>query len=222
MKTNRKAAEEFIYKVMSRLDPSGKNTKRYKDFFSKMSNEEFHQYMLNIKNKKDVLVFYSSNMSDKLRMDDALALAKELGVLVCEKLRIKDPATGKYFTTPFPYPILQVPIRRFSQFADHKFSVAEGDSKIDALTGQVVKPDKAGSISQVEVQALYARGLTNTITELIKYRGGDVAAYAEYKRELEEQGRTSVEKETNSVARSAITFDMLYSGAHIESNASGV
>jgi hypothetical protein len=85
-----------------------------------------------------------------------------------------------------------------------------------------MKPDQASSLSQVEVQTLYARGLTNSILELIKYRGGDLTAMSDYKRELEEQGQTSVAKDTGSIVRSAVILDVLLSGVHIESNISGL
>lgn len=221
MNERRKQAEAYIYKVMNTLDPTGKNTTRYKNMFAKMSDKEFHTYMTNIKEKKDVLVLYSANMTDKLKMDNLLASARELGIELCQRIRMYDAPTDTYYYTANKYLVLQMPVRRFSQFIDHKLSVAESDKRIDMLTGQVVKPDKAGSISQVEIQALHARGLDTTILELIKYRGGDVVAYAEFKRELEESGRTHVSRETGSIVRSAVVFDSLYSGAHIESNASG-
>ena len=57
---------------------------------------------------------------------------------------------------------------------------------------------------------------------MIKFRGGDVVAFSEFKRELEEQGSTSIGRETGSLVRSAVVLDVLFSGMHIESNASGV
>ena len=222
MNDRRKEAENYIYKIMDMLDPSGKNTKRYKNWFKNLSDKDFDTYMSNIRDKKDTLTLYSANITDKANMDNFIACAHKLGIELCQHIRIYDAPTNTYYTTPNKYLVLQVPVRRFSQFLDHKLSVAESDKRVDILTGQVMKPDKAGSLSQVEVQALYARQLDTTITELMKYRGGDVVAYAEYKRELEEYGRTNVSKETGSKVRSAVIFDMMYSGAHIESNASGV
>ena len=100
-------------------------------------------------------------------------------------------------------------------------SIPEGDSKIDILSGQVIKPDKGAGISQVEIQALYARNLSSIITEMLKYRGGDVVALAEFKRELEEQGRTTIGRDTGSVSRSVVTVNNLLIGMHIESNITG-
>lgn len=50
----------------------------------------------------------------------------------------------------------------------------------------------------------------------------DVVAFAEFKRELEETGTTTVDRDTGTKVRSAVTLDVLYSGILIESNASGM
>ena len=77
---------------------------------------------------------------------------------------------------------------------------------------------RAGSISQVEVQALYAKNLKETIKELISIRGGDVVAQAEFTRELEETGRASGIKTSNSMPRSAVTLKELFAGILIDTN----
>lgn len=222
MTPKRKQVQDYILKLMDTMDPSGKNTKRYKNFFDNMSDKDFDEYMNNIKNKKDVLTFYSANVTDKVDIHNLTKAADMVGYKIFERIRMWDRPTQTYYLTPCKYMVVQLPIRRVSQFLDHKLSVAESDKRIDMLSGQVTKPDQAASISQVEVQALYARGLENTITELIKYRGGDVVAFAEYKRELEEQGSTTIGRETGSVTRSGVALDQLFAGCHLETNISGV
>lgn len=222
MNERRKKTQEYICAKFKKLDPTGRESKRYADFFATLNDKQFDEFMQDIRDGKEVLVFYHANAQDECYLDQWKETAKELGVKLFERLKLWDMATQSYYLTPLEYMILDIPVRRMSQFQDHKLSVAEGDSKIDMLTGQVIKPDKAGSIAQTEVQALYAHGLTKTITELLKYRGGDITAFAEYKRELEETGQTIVSRDTHSVPRSAVTLDVLMSGMHIESNASGV
>ena len=214
MTPKRKKAQERILAAMKDFDPTGTNTKFYEDLFSKLSDKEFDDYMKRIRDKQDVLAYYAPNMKTKTDVNDLIKLSHKYGVELFERIRMYDPLAETYYLT--------VPVRRFSQFIDHKLSVAEGDSRIDMLSGQVVKPDQAGTISQIEVQTLFSRGLTKTIRELIKFRGGDVVAFGEFKRELEEQGSSSIDVETGSVARSAVTMDVLFSGMHLESNISGV
>ena len=222
MTDKRKKVQEYILKHVGAMDPEGTNVKYYTDLFKKLSDAEFDTWMKNIKAGKDVLKFYSANVTNKLTVRTLADAAKDLGIELFERIRMWDEATQTYYLTPNKYFVVPMHVRRMSQFVDHKLSVAEGDHRIDLMSGQPVKPDQAGSISQVEIQTLFSRGLTNTILELIKYRGGDVVAFAEYKRELEEQGRTTVARNTGSVVRSAVIFDVLMSGVHIESNASGV
>lgn len=217
---NRKDAEEYILKFMKDFD-NGINYERYKNMFSKMSDKEFDSFMSDIRDKKEVLYVYSANAKDVLSIDHVLELAKKYNVEVFERIWMYDRSTESYYLTPHKYVVLQVPVRRMSQFIDHKLSVPEGDTKIDLLTGQVSREDAAGGLSQTEVQTLYARGFDKVITELMKFRGGDVTAYADFKRELEETGAATINKETNTTARASVIMDGLFAGMHIESNASG-
>lgn len=217
----RKAVEDYVIKYMDKLDKSGINSAKYKKMFSEMSDADFDAWMKILRDKKDCLVLWTPAIKVKLKMKDLLSVAKELNVKIFHRLKLWDNATGQYYLTPKEYAVLTMPVRRLSQFVDHKLSVAEGDQKIDMLSGQVMKPDQAGSISQTEVQTLYARGLTNTIKEIVKYRGGDVTAFAEFKRELEEQGSTTIARDTGSVPRAAVVLDSLFEGIMIQSNAAG-
>lgn len=223
MNPKRKKVQDYILSVIKQMDDvNGKNIAYYNDLFKKLSDKDFDDYMKRIRDKQDTLVFYAANMDAKLKVKDLVKTAKSIGLELFERIRMYDPVTDSYYLTPYKQMVVQCPVRKMIQFVDHKLSVAEGDSRIDSLSGQVCKPDQAASISQVEVQTLYARGLTKTIRELTKFRGGDVSAFGEFKRELEEQGSTSIGADTNSIPRSAVTLDTLYSGMLIESNASGL
>ena len=221
MNAKRKEVESYILKYMAKMDKSGTNVEKYQKMFADMDDKAFNTWMENLKNHKDVLVFWIPAMKVNPRVKDLLSICKELNIELFHRLKLWDPPTQSYFLTPLKFLVVDIPCRRMSQYVDHKLSVPEGDSKIDLLTGQVMKPDQAGSISQTEIQALYARGLTKTIKELLKYRGGDVTAFAEYKRQLEEQGSTTISQETGSVPRSAVVLDSLFEGIMIQSNASG-
>lgn len=222
MNAKRKAVQDKILSVVSKIDPSGKNVKFYTEMFDKMTDKDFDSYMVRIKNHEDVLFLYSANMVDHLSIPNLVKVAKETGVKLFERIRIYDRSSNSYYYTPKKYAILQIPIRRMVQFADHKLTVAEGDSRVDILTGQVVKPDAGARISEPESRILHAFGFKNTLRELNKFRGGDVVAFAEYKRELEETGMTTVDRDTGTKVRSAVAVDVYYSGIHIESNASGL
>ena len=222
MTPKRKKVQDRILSVVKDIDSTGTNTEYYTQLFAKLSDKDFDDYMKRIRDGEDVLVYYAPNMMCHNDINKLIALTHKYDVKLFERLRLYSVATNTYYYTPRKFLILQLPIRRFSQFVDHKLSVAEGDKRIDMLSGQVVKPDQASKISQIEVQTLFARGLKSTIREVTKFRGGDVVAFGEFKRELEEHGSATIAQDTGSVVRSAVTLDVLYSGMHIEANASGV
>lgn len=222
MTPKRKKVQDRILEIVNMVDKSGKNAKFYTDKFSKMSDKDFDDFMKRIRDHDDVLCIYCANMVDHLKVADVVKAAKKVNLEIFERIRMYDAATDSYYYTPNKFMVVQLPVRRLSQFADHKLSIPEGDSRIDMLTGQVVKPDQGAGLSEPEIRCLYAQGLKNTLRELVKFRGGDVVAFAEYKRELEENGQTTIDRDTGTKVRSSVTLDVYLSGMLIESNASGL
>lgn len=222
MNPKRKKVQDKILNIIKIMDPSNKNTKIYEEKFSKMDDKAFHEFMIRIRDRTEVLPIYAANGVDHIAINNLVKAAKTIKLELFERIRMYDQVNDIYYFTPHKLLVLKLPIRRTVQFIDHKLSVPEGDSRIDMLSGQVVKPDQAAAISEPETRVLYSHGLKSTLKELIKYRGGDVMAFAEYKRELEETGKTTVERDTGTKVRSAVTIDVLYSGMLIESNAAGV
>ena len=43
-KQTRKKMEDLIFNFFSKIDPSGKNTKKYKEFFGKMNDSQFQAF----------------------------------------------------------------------------------------------------------------------------------------------------------------------------------
>lgn len=211
--------ENKIIEIMDILDPSKDNSNRYKDIFSKMGDKEFEQFINDIKNKRIKLTLFAPNMSKFIQQEDCIKAADALNVKLFEKLEFKDKATGKYFLTPNEYMVLKLPIRRTRQFLMHKLSVAENDKKIDMLTGQVTGDDKASSLSFVEAQLLYARGLDKTLVEFMKVRGGDIHAFATFKQQLEESGMSKIEAlDPNTLPRSAVVMSAVLKSMYLDNN----
>lgn len=55
---NRKQVEEKIYKFFDIMDKTGLNTKKYKAKFSKMTDDQFHKYMINFLKDDDANFYY--------------------------------------------------------------------------------------------------------------------------------------------------------------------
>lgn len=222
MNDKRSKVEAYVLKYMDMIDPSGKNTQRWKAKFKAMSDTNFLQWINDLDTGETTIDIEIPNMVVNVDINNLIDCCKKLEIKLFTRLKLWDEPTQSYYYTSKKYIMLKLPIRRMAQFLDHKLAVPEGDSKIDTLSGQVMKPDQANSISQVEVQSLYARGLNATILELIKYRGGDTSAFAEYKRSIEETGKTTIAGDSNSITRSVVIFDVFFSGMQLETNASGI
>jgi len=219
MTPKRQKVEAYILKYFKKMEPSGYNEKRYKEMFAQMSDEQFHEWMIGFRDKKTKLAFYTPNLKVVLNVANLRDTAKELGIKLFEKMVITDKVTGLRYLTNQEYFIIRLPVRRTRQFLMHKLSVPESDKRLDALTGQVTKPDKASSISFVEAQFLHGRGLDRTILEFMKVRGGDIHAYAQFKQQLEETGIGSMDSlDENTVARSAVTLSTILKGMLLDNN----
>lgn len=219
MNAKRKKVEEYIYKYLTKLDPSGYNTKRRKEQFSQMSDREFDQWMKYLKEGKDKLPIETPNMKVVLRIEDCKKVCEELGIPICEKLKLWDPSTRRYFTTPYGYLILELPIRRVKQYLMDKMSVPDSDKTINPLSGQVTSGDKGSAISNVEAQTYDSKNLYKNLDELMTVRGGNLEAYSAFKSQLENTGSGRIsELDFTTGVRSVMMGQVLLESMHFDNN----
>ena len=79
MNAKRKKVEDLIYSIMDKLDPSGFNTQRRKEEFSKMSDKEFHHYMELLRDNKTKIPIEAPNMKVVLKQRNLIKAAEALG-----------------------------------------------------------------------------------------------------------------------------------------------
>ena len=213
---------KYVVESIAGIDPNGDNVKRYTDMFNKMSDKEFHQFMVNMRDGKWQFHLVIPNMTKKTPPANVIATAKKVGCELFHRLWLTDEGSGRKYLTRSKHVVLNLPVRRMQQYLDKKLSVSESDTSIDGLTGQVTGADRSSSITNPEIQALNSKGLNKTLSELVTVRGGDIGAYGEFKRSLEEQGDASLDAlESNSISRTAKVTEILLAGMHIESNLTG-
>lgn len=216
----RKKIEAHILQVMKLAEPKTLiNYNRYKEKFTKMSDQDFAEWMDNLDKGNIQVEIYSANMKNPLTTNDLFTAADYVGVEVMKRISIWDNAAKRYYTPKHAYPVLELPARRLKQYLEDKRSVPEGDSKLDAFTGQVVRPDKGSSVSPVEMQTYVQKGLHKSVIELMNIRGGNTEMYAAYKGALEESGNASLsELDVTSRARSVDVLKAYLAASHIENN----
>ena len=192
MAGNRAAATSFIVKYIGKLLPGSENASIWKTKLEGMSDKEFASFIDRLETGEDFLSIIAPNFSKtKLRIENNLAIAEELGHNFFQRLWIASTGDTPTYLTPIPYMVLDMPVFRAAQMLTKKISVPKHNRVIDALTGQPTGESKGGRVSYPEVQLCAASGLDNCMIELLKYRGGDIKGNAALSGMLGAYGKAS-------------------------------
>lgn len=179
--SNRKKAEEFILQFLHDIEPTNYNVELYKTIFKNMSDKDFDSYMKDIRDEKKYLVIFKPMYkANSITVENNLKIAEKYGLEFFEHLIFTNNPDVPDHKTPIKYLVIDLPYRRQSQTLDKKISLPDHNKVIDELTFQPTGESKGAKISYPELQVLIGMGLDNTISELIKYRGGDRGGFNAY------------------------------------------
>lgn len=210
---------DFICKLCDTMEPSGLNSKRYRQIIGQMNDKEFDQFMNYMKEGKWQLHLVAPNMIVNLQNEDLLKACDLIGLDLFQRVWMYDRATGRKYLTDNKYMFVKLPIRRQQQFLDEKISVPDNDRTIDGLTGQVTGDSRSCSITNPEIQILAARGLDKTMQELVNIRGGNIHGYSEFRRMLEENGEADLDMiDPNSRTRASVVGSKLLQSMMLDTN----
>lgn len=178
---NRAATESYILQFFKDIEPTGHNVEQYKKLFAKMSDKDFDEYMKGIRSGEKTLIVFKPMFKGKgITVENNLKIGEKYGVKLFERLVFSGDKNTPDHTTTIEYLVLDLPYRRQSQNIIKKISVPDDNKTIDQLTFQPTGASKGAKISYPELQVLIGMGLDNTISELIRYRGGDRGGFAAY------------------------------------------
>lgn len=191
--SNRKETEAFILKYIEKLCPGGENTKIYLDLFASMDDSAFDNFMMQIEQGYSKLAVIAPNFGkSKLNTKRNLDLAKELGHNFFERLWIGSQGNSPTYLTPIPYMVVDIPVRRQAQLLVKKISIPDNNKTVDELTGQPTGASKGSKISYPETQIMAAMGLDASLTEMLKYRGGDLGGFNAMNKMISRSGGVSL------------------------------
>lgn len=194
MATNRALAQKMILDFMSELDLSGYNKTRYEEIFKNMSDKDFHDYMVGIRNGEKTLVVFAPLMKSKgISTENNLKIAEKYNIPMFERIKITN-SSNPDFTTEQKYLLLDLPIRRQSQNLVKKISVPDNNKTIDYLTYQPTGDSKGSSLSKPELGIINSMGLYHTTEELFRFRGGDKGGFRAYNGFINQYGSVNLEK----------------------------
>ena len=217
--SKRKEATEFILKYIDKLLPGSPNRERYAALFSGMSDKQFDTFMKQLESGEVQLSIMNPNLTKhRLDLKRNLKISDELKHDFFQRLVLTDPTTGMTYRTPVKYMVVDLPVRRQVQLLQKKVTIPENNKHIDELSGQSTGASKGSKISFPELQVLFAQDLDHTITELIKFRGGDTKGFNAMNRAIYETGGVSIENlsGTNTKVKSVTTLTTLLKAMHLD------
>lgn len=189
-KAKRKKIEEHLFSFIGKISDQY-NVLIYKSRFANMSDEEFTQFMEDLKNKKiNLAVVQPTGRKNTVTVEKCMNLSVEMNVKILDNVVYK---TDTPYIANFETAILRLPIKRTVQILSSKIGVPKDNKTIDSTTGQPVGKSKGAKITLPELQLLDAIGLNESLIELMKIRGGDQGAYRAYTASLENYGMASQE-----------------------------
>lgn len=217
----RRQVEDYILKYITKIVSGDHNLKLYKDLFDRMTDKEFHEYMVKLKNKEITLSIIVPNGSKDIKVDinNNIKIAKELGFSFFQNIHFGKDNDNPGYTTPNEYMVIKLPVKRAAQLLDKKISIARDPNDVSSLTGQVLGDSRSSKMSGPEIQVLIGVGCKKSLIELLKIRGGDLGAGNAMEQMLIQTGNARQEDviRYSTGVKSTDTLRNYFIGAHINS-----
>lgn len=205
-KSKRQQSEELIYKVLSAIDVTGLNVKKYKEFFGRMTDEQFDKYMKSFL-KNDDENFYLEILPNKNEPSleqikkalDILKVPTDEYVYLRHEGHKDDP-----IRTAYRVPVGYITIKRVQQILSKKNTYSLDIAQRNMKTGQVTGADKIARISDVESYSLVAIGANHALQEFLGPRADNSTAKTDMYKDinlygysyLKDMGRDITENQT--------------------------
>lgn len=224
-KGTRKKAEKMVYDVMNKLDPSGVNTKKYKEMFANMTDTDFNKFMISMWEDDSMnFVLDIVDHERELTIDMVQDAANVLGIPLEEYVIMPfinmdrdNPVVSKC-----KYITMYIIDKRMQQMTQKKNSTSIHINSRSATTGQVDGDDKNGRSSDVENAALITIGAVNSARELNGFRADGLQRKNKAYSDITTNGYVSLEEVEASAGigdRTVLnTIDTFYLGMGIKTD----
>ena len=191
----RKAFMNHLLKVMDILDPSGQNSKNYKDKYEAMSDTQFDRHIREFfKNEKSNFYLEIVEYERDLTIENIQKCAEYMHVPLVERIALPyltgDP--DNVIVTPYPVPVGYIHEKRMPQTLMKKSAGSTEIRTRSTLTGQVTGADKNARNSDLETYSLAAIKAVNALTEFLGPRADNKVAKNEMYNDISKNGFVSL------------------------------
>ena len=191
----REKMEKTIYAFFDAFDKSGTNTKKYKDIFQPMSDQQFDKYFREFfASEKAYLILDVVDYEHTVDMEDIERAAKAINIPLFEDVYMPHLTMDKkhVISTKEPVPVGYINIKRTQQTVSKKNGISTNIDQRSSITGQVTGGDKNGRERDLENTMLLSLGLRNTLRELNGPRADDAYMKDQMLREISLNGYVSI------------------------------
>ena len=219
----RKKIEDLIYGTFDILDKTGSNTKKYRDLFGKMSNEEFDKYMRDFfKNPKKQFYLECLPNRNSPRIQDGKEALEFLGIPAEEYVWYRHNGhQSNPIRTRYKVPVLYVNLRRLQQILSKKNTWSLDINKRNLKTGQLSGDNRIARISDAENYCLLTYKTDNyALKEFLSARSDSLDAKNEMYKEISRQGYCYMKDLPNDIKKkqSINTVSILLVGAGLDND----
>lgn len=193
MAGNRKAAEASLLADIETIMPGGPTPAIYKSLFASMDDQAFDDFVMRIANGEIRPAIIAPVMFPvKLTVKRNLATGEAWGHDFYQRIWMAPGEGIPTYLTNKKYLVVDLPWRRQAQVLEKKVRIPKHNRSIDDLTGQPSGESKGSKISYPEVQVLAALDLPHSLTEMMKYRGGDIKGFDAMTDAIDKHGAVSM------------------------------
>jgi hypothetical protein len=201
MVSNRKEIEQLIYDTFDAIDPTFRNTNKYKILFENMNDSEFEKFMKEfLGNDNENFILDTVELEQSLKMGQCEAAAKVLNVPLMEYVYMPHLTMDKQnvVVTKEKCLVGYINIKRTQQLLHKKNGLSVSSEKMSSLTGQVTSNDRNARDSDIESAMLVALGADKILQELHGPRADDPVMKKEMNQSIATKGFVMLDDLTNS------------------------
>lgn len=218
MNANRKKAEELIYNVFDKADPSHTNSDYYKKIFATMSDDDFMEFC----KRRLPFRFHEQAFKIEPKMYQVIDAFKVLNKPLFEKVKLPYVyinSKGEPVETQECL-VIYIHLKRMKQMLTKKNHVTIDIEDRDMKTGLLNTSNRGGKETDREFESLATMGLEYTMDEFARPKGDAMAASAQMSNEILSKGYVSSKDitvtKTDSLGKNMLNAYLI--GAHIHSN----
>jgi hypothetical protein len=197
MTDKRKAIQDLIDGVMTRIDPTGTNAQKYRRMFQTMNDTQFTSWInAFLKDPKANLRLDIEEFGKvQMKYENIEKAAEFLKIPIYEYVYMphisSDP--NRPVRTKQPVMVGYLNIKRPQQLVSKKTGIVLDDTDRDEITGAVKGKSKGGTTSGIEAELLCGVGADEVISEICGVRGDNIQEYDAMISQIAETGSARLE-----------------------------